>query len=147
MFDGTNVWVADDFAGTLLRPDAPPALILQTVTAVEPRAGFRRGEHLGAQFPLNSVSVFAPPPARSSARSPATTCPAPAAASTGNASRDERDALDGVSLWKAADLTSLGSSRRSVFALRRPQRRELWLAPGHQHDRAIPMLPRAGYRA
>jgi DNA-binding beta-propeller fold protein YncE len=119
LFDGTNVWVADDFAGTLLRLDAAGA-ILQTVNVgSNPLMPVFDGANIWVpNSGSNSVSVV-----RASTGAVLRTLtgnnlsgPAAAAFDGQRVLVTNADALDGVSLWKAADLTSLGSFSTGAFS-------------------------------
>jgi hypothetical protein len=111
LYDGTNVWLADATPGTLLKLDSAAA-ILQTVT-------------VGA-FPLNPVfdgsNIWVPNASSASVTVVRASNGVVLATLTGNglangttAAFDGQRVLvtnfagDSVSLWKAADLTPLGS--------------------------------------
>jgi hypothetical protein len=111
MYDGTNIWVADYGAGTLLKLDGTGA-ILQTVT-------------IGANptFPIfDGANIWVPNSASSSVSVVRASSGAVLATLTGNGlNTPAAVAFDGqrmlvanvfsnsVSLWKAADLTTLGN--------------------------------------
>jgi DNA-binding beta-propeller fold protein YncE len=119
MFDGTNVWVADSFAGKLFRLDSAGA-ILQTVdVGANPLLPVFDGTNIWVpNSGSNSVSVV-----RASTGAVLRTLtgnnlsgPAAAAFDGQRVLVTNADALDGVSLWKAADLTPLGSFSTGQFS-------------------------------
>ena len=110
-FDGANIWVADATAGTLLKLDAGGA-VLQTVTLGSvPRFPVFDGTNLWVpQGASNTVAVVRP----SSGAVLAILTGNGLAAPNGGAFDGQRVMIttafgDVVSLWKAADLTPLGS--------------------------------------
>jgi hypothetical protein len=110
-FDGANMWAADATAGTLLKLDAGGA-VLQTVTLGSvPRFPFFDGTNLWVpQGGSNTVSVVRP----SSGAVLAILTGNGLALPNGGAFDGQRVLIttangDVVSLWKAADLTPLGS--------------------------------------
>jgi hypothetical protein len=119
LYDGTNVWVTDTLAGTLLKLN-PSGAIAQTVT-VGDRPGHPIFDGTNIWVPnLNSSSVTVVRVKDSSGN--ALAIPVVLATLTGNGLGEPRVAAfdgqrilitnsfpDGVSLWKAADLTPLGS--------------------------------------
>ena len=109
LYDGSNVWVTDSSAGTLLKLNGPGG-ILQTVTVEQSPAypAFDGANIWVPNLDSNSVSVV-----RASNGSVLRTLTGNGLASPVSASFDgERlmvaNAADSVSLWKAADLTPLG---------------------------------------
>jgi len=110
LYDGANIWITDESAGTLLKLDSAGA-VLQTVTVGEnPEFSVFDGTNIWVpNFSSNSVSVV-----RASSGAVLRTL-------TGGLTNPFATAFDGervlvtngggnsVSLWKAADLTSLGS--------------------------------------
>jgi DNA-binding beta-propeller fold protein YncE len=112
LFDGANVWVTDSGAGTLLKLDAA-ATILQTVTlGLQPQLPVFDGANIWVPTAYDSVSVV-----RASSGAVLATLTgnglngADAAAFDGERVLVTNGALNAmrVSLWKAADLTALGS--------------------------------------
>jgi hypothetical protein len=110
LYDGANIWVTDESAGTLLKLD-PAGAVLQTVTVgQDAESPVFDGTNIWVpNFGANSVSVV-----RASSGAVLQTL-------TGGMTNPFTAAFDGqrilitnsggdsVSLWKAADLTSLGS--------------------------------------
>ena len=110
-FDGANVWVADAAAGTLLKLDAGGSVLLTVTLGSVPRNPFFDGTNLWvASGTSNSVWVVRP----SSGAVLATLTGNGLAAPNGGAFDGQRVMVttsngDVVSLWKAADLTPIGS--------------------------------------
>ena len=111
LFDGSNVWVTDGLAGTLLKLDANGA-VLQTVT-VGPAPQYPVFDGTNIWVPnagSNSVSVV-----RASSGAVLATLTANGMNQPGTAAFDGQRVLvtnvqaSLVSLWKAADLTPIGS--------------------------------------
>jgi hypothetical protein len=109
--DGANVWVTDDFAGKLLKLDASGA-ILQTVTLGTPSVAYPAFDGTNIWVPgesANKVSVV-----RSSTGTLLATLTGNGLNIPTSAAFDGQRILvtdsngDGVSLWRAADLTPLG---------------------------------------
>ena len=111
LYDGSNIWVTDIVARTLLKLDANAA-ILQTVTVgLSPRFPVFDGANIWVpNFNSNSVSVVRASTGTVLATLTGNGLNGPVAA----AFDGERTAVtnfsgDSVSLWKAADLTTIGS--------------------------------------
>ena len=109
--DGANIWVTDNVAGTLLKLDAA-GVILQTVTiGSTPQFPVFDGTHIWVpNFGSSSVSVV-----RASSGTVLATLTGNGLASPQAAAFDGQRALitnfgNSVSLWKAADLTTIGTS-------------------------------------
>ena len=110
-FDGANIWVADATAGTLLKLDGAGAVLLTVTVGPIPRFPFFDGTNVWvASGTSNSVWVVRP----SNGAVLATLTGNGLAAPNGGAFDGQRVMIttasgDVVSLWKAADLTPIGS--------------------------------------
>ena len=111
LYDGSNIWVTDIVARTLLKLDANAA-ILQTVTVgLSPRFPVFDGTNIWVpNFNSNSVSVVRASNGVVLATLTGNGLNGPvAAAFDGERAAVTNFSGDSVSLWKAADLTTIGS--------------------------------------
>jgi hypothetical protein len=112
LFDGNNVWVADQVAGTLLKLNGSGGILLTVTVGLGLTTPVFDGANLWAPNAFsNTVSVV-----RASNGSVLATLTGNGLAGPAEAAFDGQRILvtdnggDGVSLWKAADLTPLGFS-------------------------------------